>query len=638
MNIKTIYLIFFFTAFVTITGFTNDKETFENIDFDKTQNSDYQYFINLKAVKEDKVKVELITPKIKKNSIKFHFPKIIPGTYTVYDFGRFVSQFQAYNQAGELLKTRHPDVNTWVIENAKSLYKITYWVDDTFDATGGKPVSGMSGSNIEADKNFVLNGHAFYGYFEGKKQEKFSITIDKPRDFYGASPVQSISTGSGMDIYQFASYNALADTPMMYCRPDTATIKVGNAEVLIAVHSPTSNVKAKNLAKPYQELLYAQRDYLGGTLPVQRYAFLMYFLDPETQSIGTGALEHNYSSLYVMPDYPQDQIQQFLVDIAAHEFFHIVTPLNVHSKEIHYFDFNEPDMSKHLWMYEGVTEYFAHHAQVREGLTTPEQFLATIGQKILQSQTLYKDDLPFTELSAECLDKYADQYGNVYQKGALIGMCLDIELLRLSKGTYGMVDLMEDLSQKYGAQKPFKDKCLFKAIKKMTYPAIYQFLQTYVAGKKVLPLAEIFQKAGVQYEAPKPTQSFTLGNVNLGFNSETQRLFVNNTYSLNEFGRALGYQVGDEIYKVGGKVVPSTGINDFIQSIMSKMKEDQLFEIEVYRKNAAGEPELLTLSAVTKKVKSMSAPTLTLMEHPTTQQLKLREAWLGATSKNLSQQ
>jgi predicted metalloprotease with PDZ domain len=43
----------------------------------------------------------------------------------------------------------------------------------------------------------------------------------------------------------------------------------------------------------------------------------------------------------------------------THEFFHIVTPLSIHSKEIQDFDYNDK-MSEHLWMYEGVTEYFAN--------------------------------------------------------------------------------------------------------------------------------------------------------------------------------------------------------------------------------------------------------------------------------------
>ena len=45
-------------------------------------------------------------------------------------------------------------------------------------------------------------------------------------------------------------------------------------------------------------------------------------------------------------------------------FSTLFSPLSVHSEEIHSFDFNEPNMSMHLWMYEGVTEYFANLFQV----------------------------------------------------------------------------------------------------------------------------------------------------------------------------------------------------------------------------------------------------------------------------------
>ena len=69
---------------------------------------------------------------------------------------------------------------------------------------------------------------------------------------------------------------------------------------------------------------------------------------------------------------------------------------------------------------------------------------------------------PLLELSRKCLHKHAGEYGNVYEKGALIGLCLDIELRRLSKGAYGLVNLMEDLSKRYGNEEPFKDKAIIQ--------------------------------------------------------------------------------------------------------------------------------------------------------------------------------
>ena len=52
----------------------------------------------------------------------------------------------------------------------------------------------------------------------------------------------------------------------------------------------------------------------------------------------------------------------------AHEFLHIVTPLAIHAQQINDFDFYSPSMSKHLWLYEGVTEYTSVLVQVQQGL------------------------------------------------------------------------------------------------------------------------------------------------------------------------------------------------------------------------------------------------------------------------------
>jgi predicted metalloprotease with PDZ domain len=79
--------------------------------------------------------------------------------------------------------------------------------------------------------------------------------------------------------------------------------------------------------------------------------------------------------------------------------FHIVTPLGIHSKEIQFFDYNNPKMSKHLWMYEGVTEYFANLFQINQGLITEEEFYDRMNGKIDNASRM-NDTMPFTEMSA----------------------------------------------------------------------------------------------------------------------------------------------------------------------------------------------------------------------------------------------
>ncbi|MEZ4954973.1 MAG: hypothetical protein R2825_15510 [Saprospiraceae bacterium] len=601
---------------------------FLNTNANPAQSDAYQYSLDLINVENDQVQVELITPKINKKVAVFYMPKIIPGTYTVYDFGRFISDFKAFDKNGKTLAVTHPETNTWKIKNADQLYRVTYKVDDSFDSTSGKPVSGMSGTNIEANKNFLLNGHGFYGYFKGMKFQPYQVSVKKPEGFAHQSAYEKVTVKSGADYFEANNYQHIVDMPVMYCRPDTAIVKLGDTEVLIAVYSPNKIITAEFLRERYTKLLHSQSDYLGGKLPVKKYAFLMYFMG-EQLPIGTGALEHNTSSVYCLPEMDRERIAPFLVDIASHEFFHIITPLTVHAKEIHYFDFNDPDMSRHLWMYEGITEYFSHHNQVRSGMISQEQFLQRMGQKIQNSKSTYIDDLSFTKLSRGCLEKHEHQYGNVYEKGALIGMCLDIELLNQSEGKYGVVDMMQELSNKYGSEKPFKDRQLIREIKKMTYPEIGDFLNKYVKGKTPIPYQKYFDKTGVAYLSPKDTMVYSLGDVQLGYNDETQRLVVTNNYSMSEMGRELNYRVGDELVSIGGQSLPPTGLREFMEKIRANMQEGKIFEVVVARKNADGKEENVNLYAITKKVKRVMPPGIEIMDNPSPQQLALRNAWIG---------
>ena len=94
------------------------------------------------------------------------------------------------------------------------------------------------------------------------------------------------------------------------------------------------------------------------------------------------------------------------------------------------------------------------------------------------------DKMSFTKMSKNVLEQpYKDQYLNVYQKGALIAMCIDIQMRELSNGQRGILSLMQDLSNEFGSNKPFNDEDLFATITRITYPQIGEFLNTYVAGR-----------------------------------------------------------------------------------------------------------------------------------------------------------
>ncbi len=590
----------------------------------------YQFTIDLTKVKQDKVGVNLIVAPQSKKEVVYYLPKIVPGTYANYDFGRFISEFEARNKQGKPLPVEKLDENSWKIKQADQLNRISYTVEDTWDTdVAGEFVFEPGGTNIEDNKNFVLNTHGFFGYIDDQKRVPYQVDVIKPAGFYGSTALTTSKVAGNTDTYEISSYNELVDSPMMYNQPDTTVLKVGGADILISIYSPNKKVSAQEVGKNIGPMLDAQKEYLGGKLPIKKYAFLIYLFDGNPKSGKLGALEHSYSSFYCLPEYSAEELSQMIRDVASHEFFHILAPLSIHSEQIHYFDFNKPQMSKHLWLYEGMTEYFAGHMQAKQGLIDINKYADMLRDKFYAADQ-YNDSLPFTVMSKGCLDVYKDQYDNVYQKGALINLCLDIKLRQLSGGKYGVQNLMADLAKNYGKDKPFKDDELFEVITKLTYPEIRTFFKRYVEGTEPLPLEECFAAVGITYKAKGgKVKTISLGNIEMGFNPTTKRLIIANTSKMNDFGKAMGYQEKDEIVSLNGTALTVDNVQKVFTEFRDKAKEGDNLEMVVARTGADGKEKQVKLQNKVQAIEVEQRHLFEPMEKPTTEQTALRKSWVN---------
>lgn len=449
-----------------------------------------RYSIDLNKLKNDRLTVEVQLPAGAK---EYCFPKIVPGTYAIYDFGRYVSNLQAFDAAGKAVKVRQKDVNSFLIGNAS---RLSYKVDDTWDSPEieGKYIFEPVGTNFQEDTLFALNTHALLGFVKGAEKMPVSLQLNVPEGMLASSAI-----ASKKGYYVADSYQSLTDAPILVAHPDTAMLKVGDADILISVFSPNQVIRASQIAEKILPLLKSQQAYLGGTFPVKNYVFLV-VMSTHLKNGSYGALEHSQSSFYYLPEYNIATMGSTIRDVSAHEFFHIQTPLNFHSEEIGNFDFQKPKMSRHLWLYEGLTEYAAHHTQLQGGLTTLEQFMESMTEKVNRANDNYNPSLAFTKLSLGALDKYKDEYGNVYQKGALIGFCLDLLLRKETNGVYGTQQMMRDLATQYGPTKSFKDEELFDIIEKTTkVPAVKEFFARYVSKGDKLPFKELVSTIGMEF-------------------------------------------------------------------------------------------------------------------------------------------
>jgi predicted metalloprotease with PDZ domain len=583
--------------------------------------------INLTDVKDDQVLVTVKAPKIKTDDVTYSLPKTVPGTYSVDDYGKYTADFKAYDKKGNLLTVSKTDDNTWLIKNAKTLVKITYLVNDTYDTEKGRgfgqdDVFSPSGTNIDAGKNFMLNLHGFVGYFQDKKETPYKVTITHPATLWGATSMIDKDASATTDLFEMPLYSELLENPIMYSKADYTTFTVDGMEIQIAVYSPSGKFTAESITPEMKTMMTAQKTFLGKVNSTKKYTVILYLstMSP-TDAKGFGALEHPTATTVVMPEVmSKDELVKQMKDVVSHEFFHIVTPLTIHSKEIQYFDYNAPKMSQHLWMYEGVTEYFANLFQINQGLIDEADFYSRIAEKI-QGANAMNDTMPFTTMSANVLtEPYKDQYLNVYQKGALIGMCLDIQIREKSNGKKGILDLMHQLSNEYGVSKPFDDADLFTKITSLTYPEVGEFLTKYVAGPTPIPYYDYLAKVGVTKTTKKtPDGIFLKGQVPyIGVNKENKEIFVRPNQELHIFYTTLGLKSGDIILAINEKPYSLDNIYDMI-SESQKWKEDDAISIKIKRD---GKEQLLT-----GKVKFPYIDTEGLEATDATK-AALREAWL----------
>ncbi|CAM1352181.1 peptidase M61 [Tenacibaculum insulae] len=610
------------TAFIALLASCSTYKTVQN----NTQT--VAVAIDLNTVVDDKIMVEINPQKIKEETLIYNIPAIVPGTYAMSNYGKFVADFKAFDYDGKELVTTKLNENSWQINNAKNMDKISYWVEDTFDSEKEHKIYVMAGTNIEEGKNFLLNLPGFIGYFNNKKELPYEITIMHPTNLYETSSLinkNTTKTDNSKDVFLAPRYDEISDNPIMYAPLNNVNFTVNGIDVNLAVYSPNNKHKATDLEEALKTMMTAQTNFLKGFETTNEYNVLVYLFDPEVYKFqGYGALEHRSSTTVVYPEtMGKKQFASNMINgTVSHEFFHIVSPLSVHSEEIHTFDFNKAKMSEHLWMYEGMTEYFANLFQVNQGLISEEEFINEMNVKIGSSMR-YNDAMSFTKMSKNILEpEYAKNYGNVYQKGALIGMVLDIILREESNGTYGVRNMMLDLSKKYGKNNAFKDEKIIDEIVKMTYPSVGEFFKNHVQGATPINYETYFNKVGVKKETKTENATYFIdakGQPFISVNGDKKVFF---TSRLNSGLAALGVKAGDILESINSEEISLANIRPIIGKTM-QWKAGDTITMTVTRD---GKPVKISGNYVQPTSKSTG---LVIEKLPATNaKVILRNAWL----------
>ena len=461
----------------------------------QAQNLVYQVNLNDRADDQFKVTLNIEDGSLSKKNNIFQFASTAPGTYQVMNIGRFVRNFKAFNKKGKEIPSKNISANQWEISKIEKVRKIQYNIAETWDTKVNEfPVYMMCGSSLEKD-HALINGQTVFGFPKGMQGSPLKIKLDYPKDWKVGTALNQDKNG----YFKADNYDHIVDSPILLGRLTKASTMLGKVPIEIYTYSKTDKISSQKLLNAMSEMLKAAGKFLK-KLPVDRYTFLFHF-----ENRTAGAWEHSYSSEYVYRE--QDWTPAFaqrMSDVASHEFFHVVTPLNIHSEIIEKFNFEKPTPSEHLWLYEGTTEWASHVMQLRYNIIDLNDYLKMLRRKVFIDTRYYDSSYSLSKLSMTSFTKKGQrQYGNIYMRGALVAGLLDIRLLELSKGKRGLREVVLELASKYGKKRAFSEKTFFNDFVKVTYPEIKEFFEKYVKTATPLPYKEYYAKLGINYYEKK---------------------------------------------------------------------------------------------------------------------------------------
>jgi predicted metalloprotease with PDZ domain len=519
-----------------------------------------KFIVDLSDTAHHEFNITLLPEQLTDKNKVYQFAASAPGTYELMDIGRFVRSFHAFDNNGKEIITKQISTNQWEISTPSLTKKIEYSISDTWHANvKDHAIYLMSGSNLEKD-NALINGQCVFGYFEGMQSKPIYIKINKPAGWETGTALILNNEG----YYVADTYDRVVDSPILTGKLSEAKTKIGRCLIKIYTYSKTGMLKSADILNSVNDILNAEDKFTKG-LPVDHYTFLFHFED-----ITNGAWEHSYSSEYIYKEVPLTELDnEHIRTVISHEFFHIITPLNIHSQLVEPFNFVNPVMSQHLWFYEGTTEWAAWILQLRSGLMSLEDYINGMKMQLITSD-YFNNNISLRDLSINAY-KYPEEYQNIYMKGPVTAALLDLYILKLSNGKRGLREVILDLSKKYGVHKTFDEDKFFDEIVQMTYPEIRTFIDKYIISANPLPLEEYLNWIGINYKEFNGIDSskFELG---FGISVSHNRIAISNVPDT----ATTVMRSGDIIEKIYSTNVTLENVQEAFMTLHGKKPGDQI--------------------------------------------------------------
>jgi predicted metalloprotease with PDZ domain len=428
-------------------------------------------------------------------SVDLLMPVWTPGSYLVREFERNVQGFSAQDGGGRSLVWSKVNKNTWRVEasGAREL-RVRYSVY----------ANELSVRTSELnDRHAFWNNATLLMYPDGFLGAPSTLHVEPFKDWKIATGLPSAPTGE-RNTFRAESFDILYDSPFI-----ASDFRVVEFDVKAVRHRVVidgeGNYDPERMRRDVQKIVEAEVEMMG-EIPYHDYTFILLL-----GASGGGGLEHLNSTSLTWRRFgfaTAEDLRGFHT-LVAHEFFHLWNVKRIRPDALGPFDYTQENYTRLLWVAEGLTSYYENVFVRRAGLMTDRQYLAAIARDIQSLQNTPGR----LERSAEesSFDAWIKQYRpdensvnsviSYYDKGAILGLLLDLEIRRRSNGARSLDDVLRALYRDfYKANRNYTPQDFQRVAEAAAGSSLEEFFKAYVRGREELDYKTALEWVGLRLD------------------------------------------------------------------------------------------------------------------------------------------
>ena len=418
-------------------------------------------------------------------------PVWTPGSYLIREFERHVQDFAA-EENGRALEWTKTNKNTWrITTNGAHEWRVTYRV---------------YANELTVRTNELNSDHAFWNnaallmYPDGFIKSPSTLRIVPRAGWKIATGLPPIADRA--NTFRAENFDILYDSPVEVSDFKEIDFTVRGVAHRIVIDGD-GNYDSMRLREGVRRIVEAEVS-LFGEIPYHDYTFILHL-----RSAGGGGLEHlNSTALgFRRSNFATENGYQDFWSLVAHEFFHLWNVKRIRPDALGPFDYTKENYTRLLWVAEGITEYYGNLMVRRAGLMTDTAYLAHLAKQIQDFQnTPGRMEMSAEEASFDAWIKFYRPDENsvnssisYYDKGELLGMLLDLEIRKRTRGSKSLDDVMRHLyTEYYQKGRNYAPADFQKTCELMAGGNMDQFFSRYVRGREELDYNAALNSAGLR--------------------------------------------------------------------------------------------------------------------------------------------